>query len=73
MGAMASEIASLTIVYSTVYSGADIKKNIKAPRHWPLCGNSPMAGEVPARMASNAKKFIFDDVVMVRCVTIFYH
>ena len=35
MGAMASQITSLTIVYSTDYSG---KENIKAPRHWPLCG-----------------------------------
>ena len=32
-----SQITSLTSVYSTVYSDAD-KKNIKAPRHWPLCG-----------------------------------
>ena len=38
MGTMASQITNLTIVYSTVYSGADQKKNIKAPRHWPLCG-----------------------------------
>ena len=37
MVAMASQITSLTIVYSPVYSGRD-KKNIKAPRHWPLCG-----------------------------------
>ena len=37
MGAMTSQITSLTIVYSTVYSDAD-KKNIKVPRHWPLCG-----------------------------------
>ena len=37
MGTMASQITSLTIVYSVVYSGA-YKKNIKAPRHWPLCG-----------------------------------
>ena len=35
--AMASQFTSLTIVYSTVYSGAR-KENIKAPRHWPLCG-----------------------------------
>ena len=34
MGAIASQITSLTIVYSTV----QIKENIKAPRHWPLCG-----------------------------------
>ena len=37
MGAIASQITSLTIVYSTVYSYAD-QRNIKAPRHWPLYG-----------------------------------
>ena len=37
MGAIASQITSLTIVYPSVYSGAD-QSNIKAPRHWPLCG-----------------------------------
>ena len=36
MGAMASQITSLTIVYFTVYSSAH--KKIKAPRHWSLCG-----------------------------------
>ena len=56
IGAMASQITSLTIVYSTVYSGAD-QKNIKAPRHWPLCGISPVTGEFPAQMASNAENF----------------
>ena len=35
MGAMASQIISLTNVYSTVYSGAD-QTNIKAPYHWPV-------------------------------------
>ena len=34
---MASQITDLTIIYLTVYSGAD-PRNIKAPRHWPLCG-----------------------------------
>ena len=38
MGAISSQITSLTIVYSTVYSNADQRKKIKAPRHWPLCG-----------------------------------
>ena len=33
MRAIASQITSLTIVFSTVYSG---KENIEAPRHWPL-------------------------------------
>ena len=51
MGAMASQITSFMIVYSTVYSGAD-KKDIKAPRHLPLCG---VTGEFPAKMASNAE------------------
>ena len=37
MGAMASQITSLTIVYTTIYPGKD-KKNTKAPRHWPLWG-----------------------------------
>ena len=38
MSAMASQITSPTIVYSTIYSGVDQKKKPKAPRHWPLCG-----------------------------------
>ena len=36
MGAMASQIISLTIVYSK-FIQAQIKENIKAVRHWPLC------------------------------------
>ena len=37
MDAMASLITSLTSVYPTVFIHAQIKENIKAPRHWPLC------------------------------------
>ena len=37
MSTVAAQITSRTIVYSTVYSGAD-QGNIKALRHWPLCG-----------------------------------
>ena len=47
MDMMASQITSLTIVYLTVYSDADQRENIKAPRHWPLAGNSPVTGEFP--------------------------
>ena len=55
MVAMASQITSLTIVYSTVYSGADKKKTSKL-RVTGLCvGNSPGAGEFPAQMARNAE------------------
>ena len=54
MGAMASQITSLTIVYSTVYSGAD-KKTSKL-RATGLCvGNSPVTGEFPAQMTSIAE------------------
>ena len=40
MNAMASEITAVSTVWSTVCWGAQIKKNIKALRHWPLCGES---------------------------------
>ena len=54
MGMLASQITSLTIVYSIDYSGTD-KKNIKAPRHWPLCGEFTGTGEFPAQRASYAE------------------
>ena len=38
------------------------KKPIKAPRHWPLCGEFAGTGEFPAQMASYAEPF--DDVTM---------
>ena len=66
MGAMASQITSLTIVYSTVYSGADQTKHqssaslafvrgihrgpVNSPRKWPV----------------TRKMFPFDDVIMTR-------
>ena len=37
LGTMTSQITSITIVYSTVFQ-AQINKNIKALRHWPLRG-----------------------------------
>ena len=64
MSAMASQITSLTIIYSTVYSGADERKHqISAPLDFvrgihrsPV--NSPHKGSVTRKM------FPFDDVVM---------
>ena len=56
MSRMASQITSLTIVYSTVYFfKAKIKENIKAPRHWPLCGEFTVTGKFHAQRASNAE------------------
>ena len=64
MGAMASQITSLTIVYSTVYSGTDQRKHQSSAslafvwgiHRWPV--NSPHKAPVTRKM------FPFDDVIM---------
>ena len=64
MSAMASRITSLTIVYSTVYSGADQRKHqssaslasVQGIHRWPV--NSQHKGPVTRKM------FPFDDVIM---------
>ena len=63
MTTMASQITSLTVVYSP-FIQTQIKRNIQAPRHWPLCGEFTGTGEFPAQRASNAEMFPFDDVIM---------
>ena len=63
MGTIASQITSLTIVYSTVYSGRS-KKTSKL-RVTGLCvGNSPGTGEFPAKWPVTRKMFPFDDAIM---------
>ena len=65
MGAVASQIASLTIVYSTVYSDADQRKHqssaslafVRGIHRGPV--NSPHKWSVTRRM------FPFDDVIMI--------
>ena len=64
MGTMASQITSLTIAYSTVYSGADQRKHqssvslpfVRGIHRWPV--NSPHKWPV------TRKRFPFDDVIM---------
>ena len=64
MGLMASQITSLTIVYSTVYSGADQSKHQSSASLAIVWGihrgpvNSPHTGPVTRKM------FPFDDVIM---------
>ena len=53
MGAMVSQITSLTIVYSTVDSYADQRKHQSSASV--AFGNSTGTGEFPAEMASNAE------------------
>ena len=66
MSAMASQITSLTIVYSSVYSGED-KIKYQSPSSlalvreihlWPV--NSPHKGPVTRKM------FPLDDVIMIK-------
>ena len=69
MSAMASQITSLTIVYSSVYSGADQWKHqssaslafVRIIHRWPV--NSPHKGPVTRKM------FPFDDVIMQTLLT----
>ena len=65
MSAMASEISSLTIVYSTIYSDAHQRKHLSSAslafvrgiHRWPV--NSPRKGLVTRIL------FSFDDVIMI--------
>ena len=54
IGAMASQITSLPIV-NQPFIQAQVKENIKARGHWPLCGEFTVTGEFPAQMSSNAE------------------
>ena len=59
MSAKASQITGVWIVHLTVCSGAN-QRDIKAPRHWPLCGKftgDQQKGSVTRKM------FSFDDVI----------
>ena len=57
VGMLASQITSLTVVYSPVYSGAE---NIKTPRLWPLCGSPVNSAH---KWPVTWKIFPFDDVI----------
>ena len=63
MGEMASQITSLTIVYSTVYSGADQRKH-KSFASLDFVGHSSVTDEFLSQMACNAEMFPYDDVIM---------
>ena len=70
MSAMASQVTSLTIVYPSVYPGADQRKQQSSALMAFVCvwggggGDSPGTGEFPAQRASNAGNVPFDDVIM---------
>ena len=63
MRAMASQITGVSIVCSTIGSGADQNKHQSSVSDF-CVGNSPVTGEFPTQKASNAKNmFPFDDVI----------
>ena len=66
VGVMASKITSPTIVYSTVYSGAD-QRTHQCYASLTFCvGNSPVTGEFPHKGPVTRKMSPFDDVIMGR-------
>ena len=65
MGAMASQITSLTIVYSSVYSGADQRKHQSSVSLVFVRGIHRSSVHSPHKGPVTRKKFPFDEVIMV--------
>ena len=64
MGAMASQITTLTIIYWIIYSKRRSKKTSKLRLTGLSAGNSSVPVEFPAQRASNAEMLPFDGVIM---------
>ena len=64
MGAIASLITSLTIVYSTVYSDADQRKQQSSASLAFVWGIHPGPVNSPHKWPVTRKMFPFDDVIM---------
>ena len=64
MGAMASQITSLTIVYSTVYSGADQRRHESSASLAFVRGIHRVPVNSPHKWSVTRKVFPFDDVIM---------
>ena len=64
MGAIASQITSLTIVYSTVYSGTDQRKHESSASLALVRGIHRGPGNFPHKWSVTRKMFPFADVIM---------
>ena len=64
MGAIASQISSLTIVYSTMYSGADQRKHQSSASLAFVRGIHRGPANSPHKWPVTRKMFLFDDVIM---------
>ena len=64
MTTMASQITSLTVVYSSIYSAADQRKHQSSALLAFCAGNSPGRVNSPHKGPVTRKMFPFDDVIM---------
>ena len=71
MTTIASQITSLTVVYSIVYSGANQRKHQSSASLAFCAGNSPGPVNSPHKGPVTRKMFPFDDVIMVH-ITLIY-
>ena len=72
MGVIASQITSLTVVYSIVYSDADRRKHQQVPHHWPLCREihrGPVKS--PHKWPVTRKMFPFDFIMICHDIDLF--
>ena len=69
IGTMASQITSLTIVYSTVYLGADQRKHQSSASLAFVRGIQRRPVNSPHKWPVTRKMFPFDDVIMHWCFT----
>ena len=65
MGSMASQITSLTIIYSTVYSDADQRKHQSLASLAFVRGIHRWSVNSPHKWPATRKRFPFDDVIMM--------
>ena len=68
MGAIASRITSLTIIYSTVYSDADQRKHQSSASLAFVRGIHRGPVNSPQKWPVTRKIFPFDDVIMITCI-----
>ena len=68
MGMMASQITSLTIVYSTVYSDADKKKHQSSASLAFVWGIHQWSVNFLYKWTVTRKMFLFDDVIIIHSI-----
>ena len=73
MGAMASQITSITIVYSIVYSDADQTKHQSSASLAFVRGIHRLPVDSPHKWPVTRKMFPFDDVIMQSVILINFH